>query len=85
MIGHRKRREIVGTFAKMYNYRQLMACYEEMERMASRQAQDLIASLDTIEEQEEAECLKDEARENYLLLAEEQERREARRNRRSGK
>lgn len=77
-----QRREIVGKFAKMYNYRQLMACYEEMERHASREAQDLIAKLDTVEDQEAAEQLKEEARENYLALSEAQERREERRRRR---
>ena len=74
-----ERREIVGTYAKMFNYRQLAEHYEEMERHAARDVQEMIAALKTEEEQEAAEALRAEARENYLALSEAQERREQRR------
>jgi uncharacterized membrane-anchored protein YhcB (DUF1043 family) len=77
-----QRREIVGTYAKMFNYRQLASHYEEMERHASQDAQELVASLGTEEDQEAVEQLKKEAQENYLALSEAQERREERRRRR---
>lgn len=75
MIGPRKRREIVGKFAQMYDHRSLAACHEEAERNAEREARQLCGDMDedTIRE------LRAEARDNYMSLAEAQTRRERRR------
>ncbi len=74
-IGRRLRQNIVGTFAKMYDHRSLAACHEESERHAERDARRLCGDMD----EETIRALQAEARDNYMALAEAQERREKRR------
>ena len=75
MISPRKRREIVGTFAKMYDHRFMAEFHAEHERHAERDALELCADLTS----SEVLTLKIEAHHNYGALAEEQRRREKRR------
>jgi hypothetical protein len=75
MIGQRKRREIVGKFALMYDHRSRAAFHAEHERHAERDALDLCGDLD----RDVVALLKVEAKENYAALAEDQDRREKRR------
>ena len=75
MIGPRKRREIVGKFAQMYNHRSLAAFHTEHERQAERDALDLCCDLD----RDVVQAIKSEAHSNYAALAEDQDRREKRR------
>lgn len=75
MIGPRKRREIVGTFAKMYDHRFMAEFHAEYERHAERDALELCGDMD----RDVVTLLKVEAKENYAALAEEQDRREKRR------
>lgn len=75
MIGPRKRREIVGKFAQMYDHRSRAAFHAEHERHAERDALDLCGDLD----RDVVQALKTEAKENYAALAEDQDRREKRR------
>jgi hypothetical protein len=75
MIGPRKRREIVGTFAKMYDHRFMAEFHAEHERHVERDALDLCGDLD----RDVVQMLKTEAQSNYAALAEDQDRREKRR------
>jgi hypothetical protein len=75
MIGPRKRREIVGKFAQMYDHRSRAAFHAEHERHAERDALDLCGDLD----REVVQALKTEAHSNYAALAEDQDRRDKRR------
>lgn len=75
MIGPRKRREIIGTFAKMYDHRFMAEFHAEHERHAERDALELCDGIDW----DVVALLKVEAKENYAALAEEQRCREKRR------
>ncbi len=48
MIGPRKRREIVGTFAKMYDHRFMSEFHAEHERHAERDALELCGGIDAV-------------------------------------